>query len=73
MLNVKLSNDERMRLLYESRQKMEWDNRARERGVRQEERFTIAKNALEKKMPIDDIMDITGLTRDEIEALHTAN
>jgi flagellar biosynthesis/type III secretory pathway protein FliH len=33
---MELSNDERTRLLYESQQKMEWDNLARERAARSE-------------------------------------
>jgi len=70
---MELSNDERTRLLYESRQKMEWDNRARERVAIKTREYEIARNALEKKMSIEDIIDITGLTRDEIEDLHMAN
>jgi predicted transposase/invertase (TIGR01784 family) len=66
---MELSNDERTRLLYESRQKMEWDNRARERGVVKTREYEIARNALKKNMSIDDITDITGLTRKEIEDL----
>jgi len=66
---MELSNDERTRLLYESRQKMEWDNRARERGARLE----IAKNLLEMNMPIDKIIAATCLTREEIEGLQSDN
>ena len=66
---MELSNDERTRLLYESRHKMEWDNYAREHGARNEERLAIAKNALRKNLSIDDIIEITGLTREEIEEL----
>jgi len=36
-------------------------------------KIEIARNALKKKMPIDDIVDITGLTREEIEGLNTDN
>ena len=39
---MELSNDERTRLLYESRQKMEWDNQARERGAL----INVARNAV---------------------------
>ncbi len=31
----------------------------------------VARNALRKKMPINDIVDITGLTYAEVEALRT--
>ena len=70
---MELSSDERTRMLYESRQKMEWDNQAREREARNEERFIIAKNVLQMKMSIDDIIKLTGLTREEIEALANAD
>jgi predicted transposase/invertase (TIGR01784 family) len=70
---MELSNDERTRLLYESRQKMEWDNQARERGAVKTREYEIARNALQKKMPIDDIVDITGLTREEIEGFQIIN
>jgi len=36
---------------------------------RADERIIIAKNALQKNMSIDDIVDITGLTRAEVEGL----
>ena len=35
--------------------------------------FEIARNALQKKMSIGDIVDITGLTREEVESLTVAN
>ena len=35
--------------------------------------FDVARNALQKKMSVDDIMDITGLTRAEVEGLRDAN
>jgi len=66
---MELSNDERTRLLYESRQKMEWDNQAREHGAL----LTVARNAIKKKIPIDDIIDITGLTREEIDGLQVTD
>jgi predicted transposase/invertase (TIGR01784 family) len=78
---MELSNDERTRLLYESRQKMEWDNIARERGARAEGRaegkvegemtraITIAKNLLDAGDSIEKIVNVTGLSRKEIEFL----
>jgi len=66
---MELSNDERTRMLYESRQKMEWDNQARER----EARLDVAKNALSMNLTIDDTIKLTGLTREEVEGLHIAN
>ncbi len=70
---MELSNDERTRMLYESRQKMEWDNKARERGAREKERIAIAKNLLNKQMPIGEIADVTGLTLEEVEDLQNLN
>ena len=74
---MELSNDERTRLLYESRQLMEWDNHVREQGARAEgekvKAFDIAKNMLKRSRPIDEIMEDTGLTREEVESLRDAD
>jgi len=80
-----LSEDERTRLLAESREKMEWDNAARmqaaeERGLkkgreeglekgREEERLSIAQAALKRNRPIEEIMALTGLSREKIQLL----
>ena len=64
---MELSADEQTRLLYESRQKMEWDIIARERGARRD----IAQKALKMNISIDDILALTGLTHEEVESLHT--
>jgi predicted transposase/invertase (TIGR01784 family) len=69
---MELSNDERTRLLYESRQKMEWDNRARERGASDSRALTIAKNMLRRNRPINEIIEDTGLTHTEVENLQNA-
>ena len=70
---MELSNDERTRMLYESRQKMEWDNRARMRGAREEGKLEgkleIAHSMLADAMSPDLISKFTGLTTEEIEAL----
>ena len=66
---MELSSDERTRLLYESRQKMEWDNRAREQGAREEERVAFAKKLIMRNRPINEIIEDTGLTREEVEGL----
>jgi len=78
---LELSSDERTRLLYESRQKMEWDNQAREQGARDEGRnegrnernIEIAKNLLKMNISIEHIIASTGLTRNEVEKLNNAN
>ena len=95
-----LSEDERTRLLAESREKMEWDNAARmhaaeERGLkrgREEGReegieeglekglekgleeglekglLSVAKTALKRNLPIEEIMALTGLSREKIQS-----
>ena len=66
---AELTNDERTRMLYESRQKMEWDIRARERETTK----AIARKLLSRGRPIDEIIEDTGLTREEIDGLRNAN
>ena len=46
---MELSADEWTRLLYESRQKMEWDIRAQERGIM----MAVAKKMLIRNRPIE--------------------
>jgi predicted transposase/invertase (TIGR01784 family) len=74
---MELSGDERVRLLQESRQKMEWDNRARERAAREEGKqegelegtVKVARSMLADGMAPDLISKFTGLTVEEIKAL----
>jgi len=78
---MELSQDERARMLYESRQMMEWDNlglqmQARQDGWqegrqegRQEGMLAVAKNLLNDGEPINRIIRITGLTYEEVEGL----
>jgi predicted transposase/invertase (TIGR01784 family) len=82
---MELSNDERTRLLHESLQKKEWDNRARERLARKEGLAegmaegvakglaegvaNVAKNLLKLNRPIEEIMEVTGLSFEEVEIL----
>ncbi|MDR2637468.1 MAG: Rpn family recombination-promoting nuclease/putative transposase [Zoogloeaceae bacterium] len=74
---VELSQDERTRLLAESREKMRRDIAAREQGAankgrvegRVEAQLAIARKALSKNMSIEDIMDLTGLSAEEIQSL----
>jgi len=46
---------------------------SREYGARQNERLQIARNALKMSMSFDDIMKLTGLPLEEVEALQTAD
>ena len=64
-----LSADERARDLYERREKERRDIASQKRWAVKQREFDIARNAMQKNIPIDDIMDITGLTRLEIESL----
>ncbi|MDR2558924.1 MAG: hypothetical protein LBC86_05190 [Oscillospiraceae bacterium] len=70
---MELSADERTRMLYESRYKMEWDNRAREdvaeRKGHTDGLITVAKNLLDAGDSIDKIIRMTGLSCEEIESL----
>ncbi|MDR2736289.1 MAG: Rpn family recombination-promoting nuclease/putative transposase [Gracilibacteraceae bacterium] len=66
---MELSNDEKTRMLYESRQMMEWDNQVREQEVSNDRAIVIAKNLLEMDLPIEKIVLATGLTREQVEAL----
>ena len=70
---MELSADEKTRLLYEAREKERMDNESREEEARAEgekaKALTIARNALKKNMSVDDVVDITGLTRAEVEKL----
>jgi len=66
---MELSNDEKTRMLYESRQKLEWDFQARERATVR----MIAKNMLKRNRLIDEIIEDTGLDYEEIESLQNAD
>ena len=66
---MELSADEKARQLYEARLKERRDNYAREKATV----FTIAKNALQMKLSLDDIMNLTGLTREEVEYVQNAD
>ena len=68
-----LSADERNRMLYEEREKARRDVASLMGGARREgsnERaLTIAHKLLNRNRPIEEIMEDTGLTREEIESL----
>ncbi|MCL2162039.1 MAG: Rpn family recombination-promoting nuclease/putative transposase [Betaproteobacteria bacterium] len=72
-----LSEDERTRLLAESREKWEWDHAARmqaaeEKGLekgREEGLLAVAHAALRRNLPVEEIMALTGLSREKIQSL----
>jgi len=70
---MELSNDEKTKMLYESRQKMEWDIQARERATVRATVRVIAKNMLKLNRPIDEIVEVTGLDYEEIKSLQNAD
>jgi predicted transposase/invertase (TIGR01784 family) len=73
-----LTEDERARLLAESREKMAWDNAARmhaarEKGLKEglekgleEGLLSVAHAALKRNLPVEEIMALTGLSREKI-------
>jgi predicted transposase/invertase (TIGR01784 family) len=73
-----LSQDERTRMLYESRQLYEWDIALDKQAAVEDAAISAAKNAminvaksmLEINRPIDEILKITKLTHNEIENIH---
>ena len=72
-----LSADERARMIYESRQMAEWDfdsrvSEAEEKGKAEgklEKAIEIARKLLKLEIPIEKIIETTGLTHDEVKEL----
>ena len=67
-----LSADERARDMFERREKGRRDAADREKGAEQRKAKEIARNLLNMKIPIAQIIEATGLTREEIEVLSKA-
>jgi hypothetical protein len=65
-----LSADERTRMLYEEREIARRDIASMVGGARREGHADVARKLLERNRPIDEIIEDTGLTREEVEALH---
>ena len=64
-----LSVDEKARQIYEARLKEQRDSYAREQGAKKEGILLVAKNMLKRGRPIDEIIEDTGLTHEEVESL----
>jgi predicted transposase/invertase (TIGR01784 family) len=64
-----LSADERARDIYERREKQRRDESMRERWAVKQREVEIAKGLMRVGDSIDKIIDVTGLTREEIEGL----
>jgi len=70
---MSISKDERERAIFRSHRIALTDQESNRitlvRTAKREEAMTIARNALEKNMSVEDVMDITGLTRQDVEKL----
>jgi len=70
---LELSADEKARQLYEARLREQRDNYAREQGAIKQSMLTVAKNAIQMNMPLEDIVMLTGLSHSEIEAFYNSH
>ena len=70
---MELSEDERTRLLLEKREMERMDNSVRENWAKKQQAIEIARKMLSMKIPIEQIIEATGLTRKEVENLKDAN
>ena len=68
-----LSQDEKARMLYESRQMLEWDIQLGQQQASDNRAVEIAKKLLSLGLSITDISASTGLTYDDIEHLQPAD
>ncbi|MDR3220661.1 MAG: hypothetical protein LBU46_01455 [Candidatus Accumulibacter sp.] len=66
---LELSEDERTRLLAESREKLQRDIAARMYDAEEKTRLAIARSLLRRNRPIEEIMEDTGLSREAIQSL----
>ena len=70
---AELSQDERTRLLAESREKLQWDIAVKMREADkkgwEKGRLDVTRNLLRMGLPLEKIMEATGLTREEIQSL----
>jgi bifunctional ADP-heptose synthase (sugar kinase/adenylyltransferase) len=67
----RLSDEERTRLIEESRQKMKWDMQGRIKSAQKMVAIDYAKGLLANNYDIKYIAEITGLEHDEIKKLHS--
>ncbi|MCL2052770.1 MAG: Rpn family recombination-promoting nuclease/putative transposase, partial [Lachnospiraceae bacterium] len=66
---AEISSDEETRRLYESRHKMEWDIRGRERKAVKNNQIATAKNLLQMNLSAENISVATGLALKEVKEL----
>ena len=70
---AELSQDERTRMLYESRQMLEWDIDVGKQAAEKNAMLTVAKNLIKRNRPIAEIVEDTGLSYEEVEELQNAD
>ena len=64
-----LSQDERARMLFESRQMLEWDIRLDKEAAVKSNTIEIATNMLRGGMPVVDVSSYTGMSYNDVESL----
>ena len=69
---MSISKDERERAIFRSRRIALADRESDRVTIERVKAISIARNALQMNMPIDDIVKLTELTRTEVEALRDA-
>jgi len=72
MERLELSADEKARQLYEARLKEQRDIYAMTHGAVRQNSLDIARKLLMRNRPMDEIVEDTGLTYDEIKSLQKA-
>ena len=70
---LELSADEKARQLYNDRMKEHWDIVSREYAAIKAREVEIAKKLLSRNRPVDEIVEDTGLTHTEVEALRISS
>ena len=75
LLSISKDEKERARLTSEYKFAVDLQSKMVEarRSGRYEQAMETARNALRKKISIEDIIDITGLTRDEVESFQNSD
>jgi len=68
-----LSSDERARDTFDRQEKARRDQASREKWAAKQKALAIAKNLLGIKLPFEQIVETTGLTREEVESISCAD
>ena len=65
-----LTAEERTRDMYERREKARRDMVSQQKWAIKQKQLEIAKNLFARNMTIEDIIEITGLSQDEVESIN---